>query len=89
MAHSRSLSVIHFTETSNREGLRKQVLAAFLRGRNCFQFHLKYGNRRFEDRIALPADADEKTALEMADDQFDAFTETISRLAANRPLIKA
>lgn len=77
-APTKDLCVIEFDETATIGTVKKRVLNAFLEGIMCFQFRLKFHKRTFEDRVALPADADEACALEMAEFQFMRFTNTIT-----------
>lgn len=83
-AYSKDLCVIQLDESANLRLVRARVLNAFREGIMCFQFRLKWFNRTFEDRVALPANADEDCALEMAEFQFTRFLNTVAELAANR-----
>jgi hypothetical protein len=83
-APTKDLCIINFDEKANLPEVKRRVLNAFLEGYYCFQFRLTFGKRQFEDRVALPADADEACALEMAEYQFSRFLATISGLVTKR-----
>lgn len=83
-APTKDLCIIQFTETSNLAWTQRCVLNAFLEGIYCFQFRLAWRGRQFEEPVALPADADEECALEMAEEYFDMFLHTVGQLAAKR-----
>lgn len=84
-SYSKDLCIITFDERSSLGAVKKRVLNAFLEGIMCFQFRFQFKKpggkpRQFEDRVALPKDADERVALEMAEDQFQKFLNTVTRL---------
>jgi hypothetical protein len=83
-APTKDLCVIEFDETANVTQVQRRVLNDFIEGIYAFQFRLRFGKRVFEDRVALPADADEACALEMASWQFGRFLNTVGQLAAKR-----
>jgi len=83
-APTKDLCVINLDERAHLPGVQKLVLNAFREGIYAFQFRLKFQKRVFEDRVALPADADEECALEMATYQFARFMNTVGQLAAKR-----
>jgi len=83
-AYTKDLCIITFTESTKPGEVKRRVLNAFLEGIMCFQFHLSYKKRFFCDRVALPADADEACALEMAEYQIERFTNTIAGLVTKR-----
>lgn len=80
-AYSKDLCVVTFDASTKVGEVKRRVLNAFLEGIYCFQFVLRHGKRRFEDRVALPKDADEACALEMAEHQFDRFVNTVVQMA--------
>lgn len=57
-------------EKSNRDEVRKLVLNAFKEGFVMFWFELTVKGRTFDGKGALPEDADEKDAVEFADNYF-------------------
>ncbi|MEN3942510.1 hypothetical protein WJU23_14520 [Prosthecobacter sp. SYSU 5D2] len=84
-AYSKDLCIIELDEASRLPGVRGRVVAAFLEGILCFQFRFRCKARsgrvrRFEDRVALPRDADEAVAREMAEAQFQRFLNTVGKL---------
>lgn len=84
-AYSKDLCIIQLDEQSSLKGVKARVLNAFLEGIMCFRFEFQFKKpgskpRQFEDRVALPKDADERVALEMAEDQFQKFLNTVTRL---------
>lgn len=86
-APTRDLCVITFDERSNLPMVRKRVLTAFLSGIYCFQFKFQMKDKRgelrkYEDRVALPEEADEPHALEMAEFHFQRFLNTIPKVLA-------
>lgn len=83
-AYSKDLCVVTFDESANLQQVKQRVLNAFLEGYMCFQFRLTWHKRKFCDRVALPEDADEACALEMAEFQFQRFCETVAKLATKR-----
>ena len=80
-APTKDLCIIQLTETSTVGEVKRRVLNAFVEGIYCFQFRLTWHKRKFEERVALPADADEACALEMAEEYFGIFCATVARLA--------
>lgn len=88
-APTKDLCIIEFNEHSHALGTKKRVLNAFLEGIMCFQFRFSHKDKRgrvrkFEERVALPADADEECALEMAEYHFLRFINTAANLIANK-----
>ena len=83
-APTKDLCIIRLNEGSHLPGVKKLVLNAFREGIYCFKFSLVFHRRIFEDRVALPADADEECAIEMATYQFARFMNTVGQLAAKR-----
>jgi len=88
-APTKDLCVLNFDEKSNLPLVQRRVLNAFREGIYCFKFVLRFKtgdhkSRTFVDRVALPADADEECALEMASFQFGRFLNTVGQLAAKR-----
>lgn len=79
-AYSKDLCVVTFDASTKLGEVKRRVLNAFLEGIYCFRFVLKHQRRVFEDRVALPKDADEACALEMAAHQFDRFVNTVVRV---------
>jgi len=76
--------VITLDEHSKLALVRGQVLNAFKQGVVRFQFILKFKSRTFRDCVALPADADEECALELADTYFKRFTNTVAQLLTKK-----
>lgn len=76
--------VINLDEHSKPALVGKQVLNAFKEGIVRFQFVLKFKGRVFQDCVALPADADEECALELATTYFKRFTNTVAQLLAKK-----
>lgn len=83
-APTKDLCTINLDERANASIVKRRVLHAFREGIFCFKFVLKFKKRTFEDRVALPADADEECAIEMASFQFGRFLNTVGQLAAKR-----
>lgn len=89
-SYSKDLCIVEFNEHSTLKGTQTRVLNAFIEGIMCFQFRFKGKDKRtlqlrkFEDRVALPLDAIEKDALDMAEDHFKEFANTAGLLAAGR-----
>ena len=83
-AYSKDLCIVQFTEASTLPATIKKVVNAFREGFYCFSFRLKYKGRLFQEDVALPKDADEKLAAEMAQDYFGMFCTTVMNLAAKR-----
>lgn len=79
-AYSKDLCVITLDGASKLGEVKRRVLHAFLEGIYCFRFVLRHQKRCFEDRVALPKDADEACALEMAEHQFQRFLNTVVRV---------
>lgn len=80
-AYSKDLCVIQFNEATKLGEVKRRVLNAFLEGIMCFQFILHAKGRKFRDCVALPKDADEAVALEMAEFQFSRYVNTVAKLA--------
>ena len=78
-AYSKDLCVVTLDASAKLGAVKRRVLNAFLEGIYCFRFVLKHGRRSFEDRVALPKDADDACALEMAEHQFQRFLNTVVR----------
>lgn len=76
--------VINLDEHSKLALVRGQVLNAFKKGVVRFQFILKFKGRTFRDCVALPADADEECALELATTYFKRFTNTVAQLLTKK-----
>lgn len=76
--------VISLDEHSKLALVRGQVLNAFKQGVVRFQFILKFKGRTFRDCVALPADADEECALELATTYFKRFTNTVAQLLTKK-----
>lgn len=83
-APTKDLCTIILNESVNLPVVKQRVLNAFLEGYMCFLFRLRIRGRLFEDRVALPADADEACALEMAEFQFARFCNTVGLIAVKR-----
>lgn len=79
-AYSKDLCIVNFTPATKLGEVKRRVLNAFLEGIMCFQFRFAAKNRKFEDRVALPPNADEAMALEMAEYQFSRFINTVAKL---------
>lgn len=76
--------VINLDEHSKPALVDKQVLNAFKQGVIRFRFILKCKGRVFQDCVALPADADEECALELATTYFKRFTNTVAQLLTKK-----
>ena len=76
-AYSKDLCIVVFNEASNLEATKRKVKNAFLEGFMCFRFEVNIKGKPFEDRVALPVDADEACAEEMAEFQFQRFENTV------------
>lgn len=79
-AYSKDLCVVTFDASTKVGEVKRRVLNAFLEGIYCFRFVMQHGKRCFEDRVALPKDADEACALEMAEHQFQRFLNTVVKI---------
>lgn len=83
-AYSKDLCIITFNEHTKLGHVQKRVLNAFLEGIMCFQFKFVYRNRKFCDRVALPLDADEECATEMAEYQFQRYCNTVAQIITQK-----
>jgi hypothetical protein len=83
-APTKDLCIIVLNESSSIGEVKRRVLNAFKEGFYCFRFELVWHKRKFESRVALPSDADESHALEMAEAAWGTFCATITSLITKR-----
>lgn len=78
-SYSKDLCIVTFDESTKIGKVKRKILNAFIEGIMCFQFRFQFRKRQFCDRVALPADADEGCALELAEHQFERYTNTVAK----------
>jgi hypothetical protein len=83
-APTKDLCIIRITEKTSIKDVKRIVLNAFLEGFYCFKFELVWHGRYFFANQALPEDADEDHALEMAEAAWGTFCATLTSLITKR-----
>ena len=78
-APTKDLCIVEFNEQTKLGEVKRRVLNAFLEGIMCFQFRFTYHKRQFVDRCALPPEADEAYAIDLAEYAFERYTNTVAK----------